>query len=363
MSKKYKFRRQFTGEDGRIHDVVSNVSEEDLFDKIKKIKKDIELGRTRTKSNKTTVQEWADECFATYKANIKDDTVKNEKACFDKWVGSEIGNKRLKDVKNIDCQHVMNRTSGYLARYTIRRVFQLMKFVFDRAVDNDLIEESPVKGKSITLPEGAKSSRRALTKYEEDIFLRTVEKHPEYVFFLVMLKCGLRNSEVAGLQGKDITMREDVTVLHINGTKTDAAVRDVPCPDYLAERLPKVGPFEYIFKNQVGGKMNKPNYERLWRYCKRDMNIEAGCEVYQGEPLPPYRIDADLVAYDLRHSYCTFLMKSGIDIRVAQKLMGHSDVRMTANIYSHPDNESLVDVGRILNGDAGNTEEDHKVTL
>lgn len=344
-NKKYPYREQFTGRDGVRRNIRANTHQE-LIDKVAKVKRDIEQGYDPLRSTTTTVKKWSELCFEKYKINLDPHTLYIQKNCFDKHVTPIIGRLKLVDVKPLHCQDVINHTAG-LSNYTIRRVSQLMRFVFEKAVENGLMYKNPAKG--IVLPKGGKTERRALTQYEEDLVYKTVEKDKRYVFFLVMLLCGLRNSEVAGLRGMDLIQINGRYFLHINGTKTKNAVRDVPCPDYLRERLPGVTPFEYLFINQKGEQMKKYNYDKLWRHFKRDMNITAGCRVYRNELLPPYPVAADLCSYDLRHTYCTNLMKRGIDIRIAQKLMGHADIRMTANIYSHADRDSLTSVADVLN--------------
>ena len=75
-----------------------------------------------------------------------------------------------------------------------------------------------------------------------------------------------------------------------------------------------------------------------------------GCKVYRNQLLPPYPLAPDLVPYCFRHEYCTNLARNGIDIRVAQKLMGHASIQMTANIYTNLDNSDIVEVAHILDG-------------
>ena len=70
--------------------------------------------------------------------------------------------------------------------------------------------------------------------------------------------------------------------------------------------------------------------------------------MYRNELLPPFPLAEDFVPYDLRHTYCTDLQKTGIDIRMAQKLMGHADITITANIYTHTDAESLTRAAQVL---------------
>ncbi len=75
-----------------------------------------------------------------------------------------------------------------------------------------------------------------------------------------------------------------------------------------------------------------------------------GCEVYRNELIPPLPLAPDFVPYMFRHTYCTDLQKKGIDIRTAQKLMGHSSISITAEIYTHVDTKEIVKAGKILKG-------------
>ena len=79
------------------------------------------------------------------------------------------------------------------------------------------------------------------------------------------------------------------------------------------------------------------------------MNISMGCKVYRSQLVPPYPLAEDFVPYCLRHTYCTDLQKKGVDIRIAQYLMGHADIKMTANIYTHIDENTVLNVADKLN--------------
>ena len=54
--------------------------------------------------------------------------------------------------------------------------------------------------------------------------------------------------------------------------------------------------------------------------------------VYRNQLIPPLPLADDFVPYDLRHTYCTDLARAGVDIRTAQKLMGHANISVTADI-------------------------------
>ena len=72
------------------------------------------------------------------------------------------------------------------------------------------------------------------------------------------------------------------------------------------------------------------------------MNISMGCTVYRNQLIPPLPLADDFVPYMLRHTYCTDLKKHGVDLRLAKQLMGHADIKMTADIYDHADDESAL---------------------
>ena len=80
-----------------------------------------------------------------------------------------------------------------------------------------------------------------------------------------------------------------------------------------------------------------------------------GCRLYRNQLISPYPLALDLVPYCLRHTYCTDLARMGIDIRVAQKLMGHSDITLTANIYTNLDNQDVLEAAKVINGYKGRT--------
>ena len=86
------------------------------------------------------------------------------------------------------------------------------------------------------------------------------------------------------------------------------------------------------------------------------MNISMGCQVYRNQLIPPYPLADDFVPYFFRHTYCTDLATKGVDIRTAQKLMGHSDIQMTANIYTHVQANHIMAAAELLGATKGATE-------
>ena len=112
-------------------------------------------------------------------------------------------------------------------------------------------------------------------------------------------------------------------------------------------------PDEYIAQNTTGNKLNKTARERVWKSFKRQLNIEMGCKVYRNQLIPPYPLAPDLVPYCCRHEFCTDLARRHVDIRIAQKLMGHSDIQLTANIYTNLNQDDLSSIAEMLAGSPG----------
>lgn len=350
MSKKYAYQESFTFE-GKRYYVKAN-SKRELAEKVALKKNDLESGTKRLKASRITVKEWADLCFEQYKTNVAPITLESQKGKVKKWILPEIGNMRIKDVKQLHIQKIMNNMQGK-AQDTIRKVYQLASFIFDKAIQNNIINENPCK--YVTIPKGGKTIRRAITDIEYHYVLQVAEEDERFVFYLFMLFCGCRPSEVANLRGMDVKKINGMNILHIEGTKTKNAVRDVPIPDYLMERIPKTEPFDYIFTNNNGKPLTRGNRERLCRAFKRALNIAMGCKIYRNELIPPFPLAPDFVPYCLRHTYCTNLQKQNIDIRTAQYLMGHADISMTANIYTHMTEETLMDVATKLKSNGKKT--------
>lgn len=326
---------------------ASGKNEKEAIENLALKKKELESGRI-IKGGNTLVKDWVAVCYDKYKTNVTEETKKKDREKAKKWICDTIGNMPLKRVKPMDVQDVMNALEGYSEAH-IKKVYQLFDWVFGKAVENDMIAKNPVQG--VARPKGTKTTRRAITDSERYHLLAVADKVPKLRFYLFMLYCGCRPSEVANIKGMDIQKDQDGNpVLHIRGTKTANADRIVPIPKELFERLPKnYSPFEYLFTTKDGNPYDAQAMKRLWKRCKREMNINMGCRVYRNELVPPYPLKADLVPYCFRHTYCTDLAKAKIPIEVAQKLMGHSDISLTANIYFHIDGSMVSEASEALN--------------
>ena len=164
---------------------------------------------------------------------------------------------------------------------------------------------------------------------------------------MLIYLCGCRPSEAARAKYEDIVVSKERKYIHVRGTKSAAADRYVPLPDMLSDLL--TGSTGYLITTSQNNTLSHKKRLFAWKSLVRDINIEMGCKMYRNQLIPPYPFGDDLSTYSLRHTYCTNLQKKGVDIRTAQYLMGHSDIKMTANIYTHTTLDSLDDSWDMIN--------------
>lgn len=335
-------RKSFTFE-GKRYFVKGRTEEEAIIKRAEK-KKELESGRVVIASS-MTVADWAYRAVDTYKTRQKEITKKKYVGNMRHNILGQIGTMPLKSVKPIHCQEVLNMQAGK-SKAQIAEVCQTLKFIFGKAYENGLIATNPAE--HIIKPIGTKTYRRTITENERTHLLKVADNDPRFTLFLLMLYCGCRPSEAMEAQGRDISKMDGYPVLHIRGTKTARADRYVPIPNEFYQKIKKTEPFSYIAPNAAGRKHNESSYKRVCANLRREMNISMGCRVYRNQLIPPLALADDFVPYDLRHTYCTDLQKKGVDIRTAQYLMGHADIKMTANIYTHADNSTVISAAKLL---------------
>ena len=340
--KTYKYKKSFVFEGKRYY--VRADSMEELYEKKALKLRDLEEGRMEISKN-MLFKDWAIECVETYKTNLNDRgkadmVLRLKKHCF-----PVIGSLQLKKITPMHCQKIMNAQADMSFSH-IQKVSQDLHFIFEKAVRNHLLMENPMD--AVVKPKGIKGSRRSLTETETKHFLQLTQGNTTFILFELMYYCGCRPSEAMDLQRKDIEYINGTLMLHIHGTKTANADRYVPFPAVLFRKVEKYSPFDLLAPNEANNRHSESSYNRLTARLKRELNISMGCKVYRNALVPPLPLAADFVPYDFRHTYCTNLAKSGVDIRTAQRLMGHANIQITANIYTHVDINDICKAGEQL---------------
>ena len=344
--KKYKHKASFSFEGSRYYVYADSPLE--LGRKIEQKTHELKQ-ESKTIGGDILFSDWAKKCIDIYKPNQSDITRKFFNYRVEHCILKEMGSMKLEDIRPLHCQEIMNLLIGKSHSH-INAVYQALNFMLEKAVDNNLLDKNPAK--NITRPKGTKQHRRALTSNERAHFISVGSTDRRFYVFLLMLFCGCRPSEASNCKGKDISKISGYHMLHIRGTKTANANRFVPIPHELYRLIKDTPASEYIAVSRTGHQITPDNRRNAWKYYLRNINISMGAKLVRNAIVGPRPLADDLVPYCLRHEYCTNLARQGIDIRTAQKLMGHSDIALTANIYTNLNNEDIVAAAKILSVDS-----------
>lgn len=319
-------------------------NEKDLLEKVVIKRKALEDGNIIMR-NTTTVKRWSEEWLETYKKGaVGLATYRLYQINLKNHIIPVIGNMRLRDVKPIHLQKILNNRIGH-SKTHINKIRQLLCQLFKAAKKNQLIPIDP--SEELVMPKATDGTNRALTDYERKCILKLAETHRAGLWILTMLYCGVRPQETVPLKGSNIDYKRGALKIFealeagtndtIGGTKSASGVRIVPIPNVLLEKFKaaNIGPFEYLFTQPTtGNRHTKSSMYTMWRSFKRDLDILMGAEVYSNQ-IKIHAIAEDLDPYCLRHTFCTDLQAAGVPINVAKELMGHSDISLTSRIYTH----------------------------
>lgn len=371
---KTRFRSTFYFEGKQYEATGKNQKEADQKAAIKKDK--LERGEVGISSN-MTVSRWAGEWLETYKKPVLAKKQYDDyKSMIDNTIAPAIGSLRLIDVKDIHLQKILNSKSGY-SLDRISKLKSRMCAMFRQAYISKLIINNPAE--FLILPKASSGTHRSITDVEREHFLKVADTHHAGLMFKTMLYCGLRTGEVVALSWKDIDFeakRIKVCNALESGTdemkapKTSAGIRQIPIPDEIYSDLleQKGNPFDPVFIT-INTKTRYTSIARYraWSSLKEKIDISMGGKFEKIINKDTGRkkkvkilsvVANDFVPYCLRHTYCTDLQNKGVPINIAKYLMGHSNISVTASIYTHITDEAIDTAALLINNgkDDGKTD-------
>lgn len=324
-----------------------------LREKIKQIQKDLNSNITPDGGNFTVLE--LVEKYISQKTGVRHNTRSNYNFVVNVIKKEAFGQKRIDKIKVSDAKEWLIKMQqmdgrGYSSIHTIRGV---VRPAFQMAVDDDLLVKNPFEFQLNTVVVNDSVTREAITRQQERDFLEFVknDKHfcKYYDGIYILFKTGLRISEFVGLTKKNLDFENNrIIVDHqlqrtrdmkyiIEDTKTESGERMVPMTPEVKEAFqrilsnrknPKVEPmvdgysgFLYLDKN--GRPMVALHWEKYFQHIREKYN-------------KIYRIQMPKVTpHVCRHTFCSNMAKSGINPKTLQYIMGHSDISVTLNTYTH----------------------------
>ncbi len=292
--------------------------------------------------------------YVSLKTGVRHNTEANYNFVINIIAKADFGKLRIDKVHLSDAKgwliKLQKEGRGYSTIHSVRGV---LRPAFQMAVDDDLIRKNPFNFELASVIVNDSVTREAITRKQERDFLSFIQADEHFSRYYdgiyILFHTGLRISEFCGLTIGDIDFKEmrinvnhqlqrkrDMTYV-VEPTKTTSGTRMVPMTKevadcfrrILANRIkPKVEPmidgytgFLFLDKNEMP--MVALHWEKYFKHILDKYN-----SIYKVQ-LPK------ITPHVCRHTFCSNMAKSGMNPKTLQYIMGHSDISVTLNTYSH----------------------------
>lgn len=303
---------------------------------------------------KITVSQWMNTYLMDYKKNsVRPTTFGIYELQVRTMINPILGGYRLKDLRNDDIQRFVSELveKGY-ANHTITHALTFVRMSLEQAIINELIVKNVARNVHLPLPE--KKERRALTKEEQKKFIETAKKYYCGEIFIFILGTGLRIGEILALTWDDIDWENNLVNINkgcreylvnngehskrtrdVGPPKTKTSNREIPLLPELVDLLNDVKEKQDKLKVLYGKEYQDNNLifcaeKGQYHFARHVRKYMARIRENSGIEDPD-----SLHIHCLRHTFATRCLEQGIELRVVQELLGHSNINMTANIYTH----------------------------
>ena len=314
-----------------------------------------------SKSKSYTVAEWAALWFEIYaKPNIRERTADYYNRYITKHIVPCLGDIKLNKLTGRQIQKMYNdlldhgrervsqkeKNPGLSGTY-VHGVHVMLHNCLNRAVKERLIVSNPAD--DVIVPKIDKKEMKILPPEQVKAYLKAASARGALPLFYLELTSGLRKGEIAALLWSDLNV-ENCTLsvtkqlvssrdgeLKITQPKTATSVRLISLPQETVELLKEEHskhPLNiYMFPSpRTGGMYHPDSIVKLHEKILNDAGIEH------------------LRFHDLRHSFATYALQSGADVKTLSCMLGHYSAGFTLNTYCHATRDMQADAARKIGG-------------
>ena len=313
---------------------------------------DLESQLDPLKKNLTVVE--LTERYLSTKTGAKPSTAANYNFVMNILKKEEFGAKKISHIKTSDAKLFLIKLQSDGKGYsTVKTVRGILRPAFQMAVDDDILNKNPFGFQLAGVVVNDSVTREAISREDMRRFLKFVHddncycKYYEAVY--ILFHTGLRISEFCGLTLKDIDLQNKVLNIdhqlqrtsdmtyRIESTKTKAGTRKLPLTEDVVEC------FRAIIEDREPPKKEKmiDGYAGFLYYDTNGMPLVAMHWEHRFKHMVKryneiYRLQMpSITPHVCRHTYCSNMAKSGMNPKTLQYLMGHSDIGVTLNTYTH----------------------------
>ena len=240
------------------------------------------------------------------------------------------------------------RLGSTLSDTTINRLHAIFHQAMEDALHAHIIAKNPTVG--ATVPKASHAPKRVLTDRELDTFLDAVREDKIWGdFFYVELTTGLRRGEICGLMWQDFDARNGVLqvrrTLHnrklgvdmLGKTKTCSGERTIVLPRSTAEIL----------------RRRKENAITQWIFpdpVRPELPLSPNCAYTHMKAILHKAGLPDIRFHDLRHTFATHALTSGVDAKTLSGILGHTNASFTLDTYTHVTSDMQKTASGIVGG-------------
>ncbi len=290
-------------------------------------------GADLTEQSRMTLSEWLDQWLENMTDTLRPNTLRNYHSYIENHIKPGLGDKQLARITPKDVQRFYEKLSDRLASGTVRRIHTTLHGALKAAQQTHLIASNPTE--QITAPRFSYGTKQILTDEQLDVFMKVIAEDEVWCdFFYTELTTGLRRGEICGLKWEDFdevagtlkvcrtVYRETGSGLTTGDTKTSAGTRKIVLPASTVQALrerKKSALAEWIFPNPL-----KPEQPTNPGTAYRQLKI-----LLKRAGLPSIRF------HDLRHTFATHALVSGVDVKTLSGILGHTRAAFTLDTYTH----------------------------
>ncbi|MDY6043621.1 MAG: site-specific integrase [Lactobacillus johnsonii] len=337
---------------------------ETVFNKLSQTKPD-----NFVKQKQIKVSKLRDLWFENYKTQVKESTANKNKQVFDNHVIPDFGNQYVDKITVAELQKWADKKAKQIVKY--RDAINEFNALFEYGIRLNYVSENPLK--RIIIPKKTSRPRRdtehnVYTREELNQFLEVAKEYGlvQYTYFKLLSATGLRKSEALALTWQDIDLKAGT--LSVNKTlaygldnktiiqppKSPKSKRILPISDSLKEVLIDYKQKQKIISNKlfhtIKGtylKMSKPDQWLKSIYAKDHEEKAKYAKTYNlKEPQPDLH---HITVHGFRHTFATLLIaETNVKPKTVQMLLGHENIQMTLDIYTHVNNKNKEDAVNAL---------------
>lgn len=288
-----------------------------------------------TRGKETTLDELALIWFDLKKNSICESSYGSYRRLY-KYIHDTFGSWKIADIKRNDVQSWINNIRNDMSKKTMELSFFIFKAIMELGVRDDYIAKNPCQYVELPKKETTRKPPATYEQYRELLRVAQHRSNSNWIVLPLLYYTGCRIGEVLALTWNDIDF--DNKVIHINKqytinnntnkpifkdhTKTKAGVRIVPLHKELLKVLrvhynDHKDKSPYIAHQQRNGSMLPYNDMLHLFHTWLDIANISG-----------------ITLHSFRHTYICTLVRAGVPINTISRIVGHSDIAMTLNVYA-----------------------------